>query len=52
VLNVGYFGKQNRNSSDILKCGAGEGGRRSVEVILCATTKYYIETRKRGITYK
>jgi hypothetical protein len=52
VLNVGRFGKQIRNSSDILKCGAGEGWRRSAELTLCAMTKYYPETRKRGITYK
>jgi hypothetical protein len=52
MLNVGHFGKLIRNSSGILKCGAGKGGRRSVELILCAMTKYYIETRKRGITYK
>jgi len=38
--------------ADILKCGVGEGWRRSVELILCAMTKYYSETRKRGVTYK
>jgi hypothetical protein len=52
VLKFGHFKKQIRNNSDILKCGAGEGWRRSVELLLCAMCKSYIETRKRGITYK
>jgi hypothetical protein len=27
---LGYFGKQIRNTSKVLKCGVGEGWRRSV----------------------
>jgi len=34
VLKVGYFGKQVRNSWKVLKCGAGEGRRRSVGPIV------------------
>jgi hypothetical protein len=29
VLNVGRFGQQIRNTWNVLKCGAGEGWRRS-----------------------
>jgi hypothetical protein len=29
-LNIGHFGKQIRNIRKVLKCGAGEGRRRSV----------------------
>jgi hypothetical protein len=28
VLKLGHFGKQIRNTGDILKCGAGEGWKR------------------------
>jgi hypothetical protein len=58
ILSIGLLGAEcwslwkARNNSDILKCGAEEGWRRSVEMILCAMTKYCIEMRKRGITYK
>jgi hypothetical protein len=31
VLKLGHFGQQSRNTLNVLKCGAGEGWRRSVE---------------------
>jgi hypothetical protein len=34
-----------------LKCGAGEGWRRSAGPIMCEMKKYYIESRQRGIWY-
>jgi hypothetical protein len=33
-----------------LKCGAGEGWRRSVGPIILEIKKYYIESRRRGIS--
>ena len=30
VLKIGHFGKQIRNIRKVLKCGSGEGWRRSV----------------------
>ena len=50
VLKMGHFGKRIRNSWKVLKCGAGEGWRRSVGPIVCKM-KYYIESRSRGISY-
>jgi hypothetical protein len=34
VLKLGRFGQQIRNAWKVLKCGAGEGLRRSVEPIM------------------
>jgi len=34
VLDLGYFGKKIGNTSKVLKCGAGEGWRRSVGSIV------------------
>jgi len=51
VLKIGYFVKQTRNTSKVLKRGAGEGGRRSVDSIMWEMKKYH-ESRKRGISYK
>jgi predicted solute-binding protein len=36
----------------VLKCGAEEGCRRSVGPIVREMKKYYIESRRRGISYK
>jgi len=30
ILKLGHFGEQKRSTWKVLKCGAGEGGRRSV----------------------
>jgi hypothetical protein len=35
----------------ILKCGAGEEWRRSVGPIMQGIKKYYIQSRRRGISY-
>jgi hypothetical protein len=34
-----------------LKCGAGEGWKRSVGLIMSEMKKYYLESRSRGISY-
>jgi hypothetical protein len=34
-----------------LKCGAGEGWRRSVGQIMSEIKKYYLESRSKGISY-
>jgi hypothetical protein len=34
VLKFGHFGKQIRNILKVFKCGAGEGWRRSVGLIV------------------
>jgi hypothetical protein len=34
VLKLGSFGQQIRNTWEVLKCGAGEGWRRSVGPIM------------------
>jgi hypothetical protein len=34
MLNLGYYGRQSRNTWEVLKCGFGEGWRRSVEPIM------------------
>jgi hypothetical protein len=34
VLKCGHFGKEIRNTWKVLKCGAGEGWRRSFEPIV------------------
>jgi len=33
-----------------LKCGAGEGWKRSVGLIMCEMNMYYLESRSRGIS--
>jgi hypothetical protein len=38
-----------RNTWKVLKCGAGEGWRRSVGPIICEM-KYYLESSSRGIS--
>jgi len=34
ILKLGHFAEQNRNAWIVLKCGAGEGARRSVGTTL------------------
>jgi hypothetical protein len=34
ILTLGHFAEQKRNAWIVLKCGAGEGGRRSVGATL------------------
>jgi hypothetical protein len=51
VLKRGHFGKQIRNTCEVLKCDAGEGWRRSVGPLLGEMKKYYTESRRRGISY-
>jgi hypothetical protein len=49
--NLGHFWKRIRDSWRVLKCGAGEGWRGSVGPIVWEMKMYYIESRKRGISY-
>ena len=51
VLKIGHFGQFIRNTWKVLRCGAGEGWRRSDGPIVCKTNKYYIESMSRGISY-
>ena len=51
VLKLGRFGQQIRNTWKVLKCGAGEGWRRSVGPILWEMKKCYLESMSRGISY-
>ena len=38
-------------SGNVSKCGAGEGRRRSVELIVRKTNKYYIQPRRKIVSY-
>jgi hypothetical protein len=51
VLKIERFGKQIKNSWEVVKCGAGEGWRRSVGPTTCEMKKCYIESRMKGITH-
>jgi len=51
VLKLGRFGQQIRNTWKVLKCGAGEGWRRSVGPIMREMKKCYLELMSRGISY-
>ena len=51
VLKLGRFGQQIRNTWKVLKCGAGEGWRRSVGPITWEMKKCYLESMSRGISY-
>ena len=51
VLKLGRLGQQIRNTWKVLKCGAGEGCRRSVGPIICEMKKCYLESMSRGISY-
>jgi hypothetical protein len=44
VLQIGHCGKWIRNTLKVLKCGAGEGWRRSICQIVCEMKK----ARKEG----
>jgi len=50
VLKVGHFGMYTRNTWKVLKCGVREGWKRSFGPIACKI-KYYIESRRKGISY-
>jgi hypothetical protein len=41
VLKLGHFVKYTRNTWKVLKCGAGEGWRRSVGRIVGGMNKHY-----------
>jgi hypothetical protein len=43
VLKIGPFVNQIRNTWNDLKCGAGEGWRRSVGPIVSKMKKHYVE---------
>jgi hypothetical protein len=45
VLKLGHFVKCIRNSWKVVKCGAGQGWRRSVGQIVLEMKQYYIESR-------
>jgi hypothetical protein len=51
VLSVGHIRKEIRNTGKVLKCGAGEGWKRSVRMILCKMKTFYVESRWKGISY-
>jgi len=51
VLKLGRFGQKIRNTWKVLKCGVGEGWKRSVELIMWEMKKYYLESMIRGISY-
>jgi hypothetical protein len=42
VLKIGPFGNKIRNSWKVLKCGTGEGWRRSVGQIVWKVKKQYV----------
>jgi hypothetical protein len=42
---------KNRNIWKVLKCGAGEGWKRSVGLVKSEMKKYYLKSRSRGIFY-
>jgi hypothetical protein len=44
--------KVDQKCLEVLKCGAGEGWRRSVGPIVWEMKKYYIESRRTGMSYK
>jgi len=43
VLKTEHFGKDIKNTGKRLKCGAGEGWRRSVGPIVRTMKMYYVE---------
>jgi hypothetical protein len=51
VLKLGRFGQYIRNTCKVLKCGAGEGRKRSVGLIMLELKMYYLESMSRGISY-
>jgi len=48
---LGRSGQQIRNAWKVLKCGAGEGWRRSVRPIMLEVKKCYLESMNRGMSY-
>jgi hypothetical protein len=51
VLKFGHFRKYIRNTWKVFKCGAGEGWK-SVGPLVWEMKKCYIESRRRGISYR
>ena len=51
MLKLGRFGQQIRNIWKVLKCGAGDGWRRSVRPIMSEMKKCYLESMSIGISY-
>jgi hypothetical protein len=51
VLKLGHFEQYIGNNWKVLKCGAGEGWRNSVGLIMREIKKYYLESRSRRISY-
>jgi hypothetical protein len=51
ALHGAETGEMIRNSWKDLKCGVGEGWRRSVGLSILEMNKYYLESRSRGISY-
>jgi hypothetical protein len=51
VLQLGRFGKYIRITWKVLKCGVGEGTKSSVGMIVRKMEKYYIQPRRKGISY-
>jgi hypothetical protein len=50
VLKVGHFRRQIRNAWKVLKCGTGEGWRRSVGPIVYEIKKKLHRVKRRGIS--
>jgi len=46
VLQLGHFGRQIRNSLRFLRCGAAEGRRRSVGLIVWEMKTCYMELKE------
>jgi hypothetical protein len=51
VLKIGRFGQQIRNTCKVLKCGVGEGWRKSAGPIMFEMKKYYLDSRNKGTSY-
>jgi hypothetical protein len=51
VLKLGRFGQWIRAILKVLKCGAGEGWKRSFGLIMREIKMYYLESRNREIFY-
>jgi hypothetical protein len=51
VLKRGHFRKKIRYNWKALKCGAGEGRKRPIGLIVKEMKKCYTESRRAGISY-
>jgi hypothetical protein len=52
ALKFGRFGKEIRGTWRVLKCGAGEGWKRSVGLIVGRRTQHYKDSRRKEVSYK